>query len=109
MFEADQTIKETSTLAAFIDRCGVANYEELVERADRDPDWFWTQILGLTRIRFARPYDRLREIGDGPENIRWGIGGALNLTETCLDAHIEKGLGDKTAIDWVGEDGSRQQ
>ncbi|QRG06779.1 AMP-binding protein [Xanthobacter dioxanivorans] len=109
MFEADQTIKETSALAAFMNRCDVANYEELVERACSDPDWFWTQILDLTRIRFARPYDRLREIGAGPENIRWGIGGALNLTETCLDAHIEKGLGDKTAIDWVGEDGSRQQ
>ena len=107
-FTPPEDIRATSTLKAFLATCGTANYEALAARANTDPDWFWSQVLAYAGVRFQRPYKVLRDISDGPENIRWAVGGTLNLTETLLDARLEDGLGEKTAIDWVGEDGSRR-
>jgi acetyl-CoA synthetase len=109
MFQPDTDIQRSSTLAAFLKDCHTDSYEDLASRANSDPDWFWDRIIDFAGIRFDRPYTRLRDMSDGPESIRWAVGAALNLTETCLDARIEDGLGDKTAIDWVGEDGSRRR
>ncbi|WP_026758457.1 AMP-binding protein [Sediminimonas qiaohouensis] len=109
MFRPDTDIRRSSTLAAFLKDCHTDSYEDLASRANTDPDWFWGRIIDFTGIRFNRPYTRLRDMSEGPESIRWAVGAALNLTETCLDARIETGLGDKTAIDWVGEDGSRRR
>ena len=106
MFEADRDIQENSTLTSFLKRSEVDTYGALAKRANTEPDWFWSEILDLANIRFSKPYSQLRDISDGPENIRWATGATLNLTETCLDAWLEKGLGDKPAIDWVGEDGA---
>ncbi len=108
MFVPASDIRTNSNLTGFLNRTGIATYEDLVERSNTDPEWFWAEILDYAGIRFSKPYSRLRDIGNGPENIRWAIGGALNLTETLLDARIAQGLGDKPAIDWVGEDNSRR-
>lgn len=108
MFQPGSDIQRSSTLSAFLKDCGAASYADLARRADAEPDWFWARIIAHAGIRFRRPYAQLRDISQGPESIRWAIGGALNLTETCLDARIAAGLGDKTAIDWIGEDASRR-
>ena len=108
MFQPDSDIQRSSTLAAFLRDCGADSYEDLARRANAEPDWFWDRIINFAGIKFSRPYTQLRDMSDGPESIRWAVGGALNLTETCLDAHIENGLADKIAIDWVGEDGSHR-
>lgn len=108
LFSPPKETQANSTLKAFLSKCGLANYEELVSRSNSDPDWFWAQILDHADVRFQRPYDVLRDISDGPENIRWAIGGTLNLSETLLDSRIEDGLGDKVAVDWIGEDGARR-
>jgi len=108
MFQPDSDIQRSSTLAAFLRDCGADSYEDLARRANAEPDWFWDRIIDFAGIKFSRPYTQLRDMSDGPESIRWAVGGTLNLTETCLDAHIENGLGDKIAIDWVGEDGSQR-
>ncbi len=110
MFQPGSDIQRTSTLTSFLKGCGIDSYEELVRRSNEDPDWFWGgQIIDHAGIWFERPYSRLRDISTGPESIRWAVEGTLNLTETCLDARIADGLGNKVAIDWVGEDGSRRR
>lgn len=106
MFDPADDIRSSSNLACFLEHCGAATYEELLDRSNADPDWFWSQIIDLAGIRFSKPYHTLRDVGDGPENIRWATGATLNLTQTCLDAQIDLGLGDKAAIDWVAEDGA---
>ena len=40
-------------------------------------------------------------------NVKWFIGGKLNITENCLDRHLEK-LGDKPAIIWEPNDPTEQ-
>lgn len=109
MFQPDSEVRRSSTLAAFLNDCGLESYEDLVRRADSDPDWFWDRVIDRAGIRFSRPYTALRDMSDGPQSIKWAVGGTLNLTETCLDAHIANGHGEKIAIDWVGEDGSQRR
>jgi acetyl-CoA synthetase len=36
---------------------------------------------------------------------KWFVGGQLNVTENCLDRHVEAGRGDKVAYHWEGEPG----
>ncbi len=108
MFRADLDIRDTSTLAAFLARHGLESYEALAERADADPDWLWAEMLKLAGTKFRTPYAKLRDISGGPDSVRWGVGATLNITETCLDAQLAAGLGEKIAIDWIGEDGSRR-
>lgn len=109
MFDPADDIRANSNLAGFLNHCGAATYEELVGRSNANPDWFWSQIIDLAGIRFSKPYHTLRDISDGPENIRWATGARLNLTQTCLDARIDLGLGGKIAIDWVAEDGTTRR
>ena len=40
-----------------------------------------------------------------PPFARWFEDGTLNVTDNCLDRHVEAGLGDKVAYHWIGEPG----
>lgn len=105
MFDPAEDIRANSNLCSFLQQCGVSRYEDLVERSNADPEWFWSEILRLGGIRFERSVKVLRDISAGPAHVRWATGATLNLTQTLLDGRNEAGIGHKTAIDWVSEDG----
>ncbi|MCA9556661.1 MAG: acetyl-coenzyme A synthetase, partial [Myxococcales bacterium] len=70
-----------------------------------DPDGFWLDVTrDLVEWR-AAPTVGLegdyRHIKGGP--FTWFGDGQLNVTETCLDQHLEE-RGDKTAILWEGDE-----
>lgn len=109
MFQPDPDIQASSTLAAFLRDCGTNSYEDLAHRANTDPDWFWQRLIDRAGIKFSQPYTVLRDMSYGPQSIKWAVGGMLNLTETCLDAHLARGHGEKIAIDWIGEDGNQRR
>jgi len=80
-------------------------YRETAARAAADPDGFW---LAQTKVRVAwrkEPTEGLRgsfhDIKDGP--LSWFADGTLNVTESCLDRHLEE-RGDKVAILWEADD-----
>jgi len=80
-------------------------YREVRARARNDPDGFW---LGVARERIAwrkAPEQGLvgsfHEIADGA--LSWFADGELNVTESCLDRHVES-RGDQTAILWEGDE-----
>ena len=69
----------------------MASYRETYDRARADPGAFW---LGITqeRIAWRRPptiglEGSFYDIAEGP--IRWFSDGQLNITESCLDRHLE--------------------
>jgi len=39
---------------------------------------------------------------------KWFVGGKLNITESCLDRHIDEGRRNKAALLWEGEPGDRR-
>src|SRR5581483_7076567 len=103
VWEPTPEVIERSRLKRFMDRHGVASYRELVERSGQDYEWFWDAAVHDLGIHFYKPYDRVVDVSDGVEWARWWVGGRMNIVATCLDRHLEHGLGEKTALIWEGE------
>ncbi|MEQ8459158.1 MAG: acetate--CoA ligase [Sandaracinaceae bacterium] len=82
-------------------------YREHWMRAERDPDGFWLDVAKERvawrkepTIGLAGSFD---EIKGGP--LSWFSDGQLNVTESCVDRHLET-RGDKVAILWEGDEPS---
>ena len=95
-------------LERFLRRHGISDYDRLVERADKEPEWFWPAVMDFHELRFFKPYERLLDVSKGPEWAEWCVGGTTNLAYNCLDRTIANGHAQDTAILWEGEDGSRR-
>ncbi len=80
-------------------------YREHYYRAYHDPDGYWLEIT--KKIVRWRKEPTIGLVGDflqiQEEPIAWFSDGRLNLTETCLDQHLES-RGDKVAIVWEGDE-----
>jgi acetyl-CoA synthetase len=73
----------------------------LHERAAQDLEGFWADEA--ERLRWMKPWDRVLEWN--LPVARWFDGGQLNVSDNCLDRHVDAGGGDKVAYHWEGEPG----
>jgi len=85
-------------------------YREQWAKAQMDPNGFWLRET-TSRIAWRTPPTQglegsYHDIADGP--IRWYSDGTLNVTESCLDRHLQS-RGDKVAILWEGDNPSEVQ
>jgi len=71
------------------------------ERAEQDLEGFWNEQA--ERLRWMKPWDQVLE-WDLPF-AKWFVGGQLNVSDNCLDRHVDNGDGDKVAYHWEGEPG----
>ncbi|MFY0675197.1 MAG: acetate--CoA ligase [Bacteroidia bacterium] len=66
-----------------------------------DPDTFWDNVA--QKFTWQKQYDKVCEWNfEGPD-IKWFLNGKVNITENCLDRHIEK-RGNKLALIWEPND-----
>ncbi len=93
-----------SNLKGFLAETGVADYEALLARAEREPSWFWGALL--QRLRFYRPYDRLLDDSRGAPFARWCVGGTTNIVLNCLDRHRDTPTWRREAVLWESESGA---
>ena len=73
------------------------------DEAERDPLGFWAGFA--SELKWRRPWTKVLD-GEGPD-ARWFVGGALNITENCLDRHVATAARNKAALIWEGEPGDR--
>jgi acetyl-CoA synthetase len=73
----------------------------LHEQAEQDLEGFWAEQAG--RLHWTKPWDQVLE-WELPF-AKWFVGGQLNVSDNCLDRHVEAGGGDKVAYHWEGEPG----
>jgi acetyl-CoA synthetase len=73
----------------------------LHEQAERDLEGFWAEQA--ERLHWMKPWERVLD-WDLPF-AKWFVGGRLNVSDNCLDRHVEAGGGDKVAYHWEGEPG----
>ena len=73
--------------------------------AARDVEAFWA-AQARRKLRWLRPFTRTLT-WEAPF-ARWFEDGQLNVSDNCLDRHVEAGLGDKVAYHWIGEPGDRR-
>jgi acetyl-CoA synthetase len=74
-------------------------YNQLYRQSIDQPEEFWAKIA--SELHWFRKWDRVLDWQ--PPYGKWFVGGRTNISYNCLDAQINKGRGDKTAILWEGE------
>jgi acetyl-CoA synthetase len=72
-------------------------YKEDYLESVNDPEAFWGEIAD--KFYWRKKWDKALEWDFSKPEIKWFQGGKLNITENCLDRHLEKS-GNKTAIIW---------
>ncbi|MBK9176000.1 MAG: acetate--CoA ligase [Flavobacteriales bacterium] len=79
----------------------LAEYEAARAHSIADPEGFWAEIA--SDFQWRKPWTKVLAWDfDGPD-VKWFLGGQLNITENCLDRHLAE-RGDKTAIIWEPND-----
>lgn len=79
-------------------------YQAAYQKSVEDPEGFWGAIA--ENFQWKKKWDKVVEWdfkGEGAPKIKWFGGGKLNITENCLDRHLESN-GDKPAIIWEPND-----
>jgi acetyl-CoA synthetase len=83
----------------------LVNSATVYDEAERDWQGFWAQqALALdwrkewhTILDWQLPF------------AKWFVGGSLNVSENCLDRHVNAGHGDQVAFYWEGEPGDERR
>ncbi|MBJ7600163.1 AMP-binding protein [Candidatus Nephthysia bennettiae] len=105
VWEPSPAVIERSRLKRFMDRHGVAGWDELLARSTSDIEWFWEAVVEDLGIRFRRPYQAVLNRSRGSEWATWFPGAEMNIADSCLDRWLEGPLADKPALIWEGEPG----
>ncbi len=84
----DERAAETNT-ARFMSRHGIGSYPELVDRAAKDPEWFWESVVDFLGLPFIRPWRAVRDTSRGHPWATWFVGGQFNLSQACVDRWAE--------------------
>jgi acetyl-CoA synthetase len=74
-------------------------------KAQEDRLGFWSDAA--RRLTWSVDFQEVLDWSN-PPFARWFAGGKLNVAYNCVDRHVERGLGDKVAIHFVGEPGDRR-
>ena len=78
-----------------------AEYKQAYQKSVENPEAFWDEIADT--FTWQKKWDKTLEWDFSKPEVKWFQGGKLNITENCLDRHLEK-LGNKTAIIWEPND-----
>jgi acetyl-CoA synthetase len=79
------------------------DYQNYYKQSVENPDSFWAAIADS--FTWKKKYDKVLDWNFSEPNVKWFVNGKLNITENCLDRHLEE-RGDQTAILWVDNDPS---
>ena len=74
---------------------------KIYERAEQDFEGFWAEHART--LSWRKPFTTVLE-WDAPY-AKWFSDGQLNVSENCLDRHVQAGKGAKVAYHWEGEPG----
>ena len=79
----------------------------LKKQALDNPTEFW-ESFAKSEIDWFEPFQTVLDSVNAPF-FKWFKEGKINITYNCLDRHIKKGLGAKTALIWEGEPGDSEK
>ena len=76
-------------------------YQSEYKRSVKKPELFWEGIA--ESFEWKKKWDKVLDWNFNEPNVKWFDGGQLNITENCLDRHLDS-IGDKVAFNWVPND-----
>ncbi|HBA36157.1 MAG TPA: AMP-dependent synthetase [Gammaproteobacteria bacterium] len=100
-----EEIIANANITQFMEHLGISRYEELIEKADADPGWYFDQVIQYCDIRFYKPYDNILDTSKGIPWARWCVGGTTNMTMNCIDKHRGTSTYEKDFLIWEKETG----
>ncbi|MBM4255383.1 MAG: acetate--CoA ligase [Deltaproteobacteria bacterium] len=95
-YDIPSSIKGTTTITPEL-------YVQLYQRSIQDPENFWAE-QSEKFVTWFKKWDKILEWDFHKADVKWFIGGKLNVSYNCLDRHVEAGAGGQTAIIWQGND-----
>lgn len=101
IFEPSEDMVRESNIKKWMDKHGIESYDELLDRAKDDPEWFWDELA--KELEWFEPYKKVLEWN--PPYAKWFLDGKFNITYNALDRHMKNHVKDKTAYIWEGEEG----
>lgn len=80
----------------------LTNDQALYRAAEKDRLTYWAEMAG--NLEWFEKWDQVLD-DSNPPYYKWFLNGKLNVAANCLDHQINKGLGDKKALIFEGENG----
>ena len=88
----------------------VGNMDQFREAYDisvQDRNAFWAEKA--ERLSWMKKWDSVGDFNFANADIKWFVGGKLNVSYNCLDRHVEAGNGKRTALIWEGNNPTEDQ
>ncbi len=82
----------------------IEEYEKLYKWSVEDPEGFWAE-LAEKQITWYKKWDKVLNWNFDKPEIKWFIGGKLNVSYNCLDRYMNTPIRNKAAIIWEADDG----
>jgi len=76
-------------------------YQQVYDRSVADPEGFWEEQAAT--FQWRKKWDQVLSWNFREPDVKWFVGGKLNITENCLDRHLES-RGEKVALIWEPND-----
>jgi acetyl-CoA synthetase len=99
-----KTHQPPTALVAAARVSGMAAYQALADEAERDHEAYWAR-LAREFVSWKKPFTKTLNSSNAPF-FKWFEDGLLNASYNCLDRHVERGIGDKTALIFEADDGA---
>ncbi len=80
-------------------------YQKAYQASVENPEKFWAEQA--ENITWSKKWEKVLEWDFEDPNIKWFLGGKLNISENCLDRHLEE-RGNKIALIWEPNDPKEQ-
>jgi acetyl-CoA synthetase len=97
---------ERARLTKFMRKYAFTSLDAFQRRSVDDPQWYWDAVSKDLGFRWMKPYTRVLDTSRGIAWPRWFTGGLMNLSDNCVDRHVDEGRGEQLAIVWEAEDGA---
>lgn len=78
-----------------------SEYKKAYQESVENPEGFWDKIA--SEFQWQKKWDKTLEWDFSKPEVKWFQGGKMNITENCLDRHLD-GFSNKTAIIWEPND-----
>jgi acetyl-CoA synthetase len=76
-------------------------YKEMYQQSISNPEKFWAEQAN--RLTWDQKWTEVKKVSfTSPVEIKWYLGGKLNVSVNCIDRHLPK-FANRTAIIWEGD------
>lgn len=82
------------------------DYQKTYQRSVENPEAFWAEQAET--FTWQKKWDTTLDWNFTEPNVNWFKGGQLNITENCLDRHLEE-RGDQVALIWEPNDADKEE